>query len=69
MVTIAEQMVGSERLERRVDDIEQVEINPRKAWPNWMGTEMVNIHDDLWSDFLKDSFGLLIRYTEQSKGL
>ena len=52
-----------------MDDIGQVEINPRKTWAKWMGTEMGNIHDDLWSDFLKDSFRLLIRYMEQSKGL
>ena len=56
MVTIAKQLVGLERLERRVVDIEQVEISCRKRWANWMGTEMATIHGDLWSDILKDSF-------------
>ena len=62
-------MVGSEMLEIRVDDIVQVKINPQKTWAKWMGTEMADIHDDLWSDFLKDSFRLLIRYAEPSSSL
>ena len=69
MATLAEQMVGSERLERRLDDIVQVEIKPWKACANWMGTEMTNIHDDLWSAFLKDSFRMLMNAQERSKGL
>ena len=62
MATIAEKMVGSERLESRVDDFLQVESNPQTAWAHWMGTEMTTIHDDLLSAFFKDSFQLLMNY-------
>ena len=40
-------MKGTERLERRVDDLLQVDNNPRTAWAYWMGIEMTTIHDNL----------------------
>ena len=48
MATVAEQRLGSERLERRVDNIVQVEVTTQKVWVKWIGTEMTEIHDDLW---------------------
>ena len=47
MATIAEKIEGSERLERRVDELIQVESKSQTAWAHWMGTEMNTIHDDL----------------------
>ena len=69
MSTIEEKMEGTERLERRVDDLLQVESNPWTVWAHWMWTEMITIHDDLWRDYLKESFQLLMRYHEQSNSL
>ena len=44
-------MEGTERLERRVDDLRQVESTPWTEWAHWMGTEITTINDDLWGDY------------------
>ena len=61
MDTLAKKMERTERLERRVDDLLQVESNTRTVWAHWMGKEMTTIHEDLL-DYLKESFQLLKRY-------
>ena len=37
MTTIAGKIKGSDRLERRVEQLMEVETNPRTAWAHWMG--------------------------------
>ena len=68
MATINKKIEGSERLERRVDELIQVESNPRTVWAHGMGTEM-NTMTTSGVLFLKDTFQLLVKYKEKSKVL
>ena len=69
MATIAEKMEGSDRLQRRVEQLMEVETNPWTTWSHWMGAAMKDIHDDLSPSFLRETFELFMRYRGQSKDL
>ena len=59
MATINKKIEGSERVERRVDELIHVESNPRTVWAHWMWTEM-NTMTTYGVLFLKDTFHLLV---------
>ena len=69
MATIAEKIEWSEKLERRVDQLMEVETNLRTAWAHWMGTEMKYIHDNLCPSFLKETFKMMVTYKDTSEDL
>lgn len=69
IATIAESMSGTQRLQEQVDEVLKGGNNPRSAWTHWMATELMDLHEDLWLNFQKESFQLVMRYREQNKAL
>ena len=69
MATIAEKIEGSDRLERRVNELIQMESNPQTAWAPLDGDRMNTIHGDLWPAFLKNTFQMLVTYKDKSEVL
>uniref|UniRef100_UPI00358FF78B uncharacterized protein isoform X1 n=1 Tax=Myxine glutinosa TaxID=7769 RepID=UPI00358FF78B len=42
---------------------------PRVAWGRWITTLLLSIHESIWSDFMRDSINLMIRYSDASQRL
>uniref|UniRef100_UPI00358E1E0C uncharacterized protein n=1 Tax=Myxine glutinosa TaxID=7769 RepID=UPI00358E1E0C len=42
---------------------------PRVAWGRWITTLLPSIHESIWSDFMRDSINLMIRYSDASQRL
>lgn len=41
--------------------------NPRAAWTQWLGAELMVLSEDLWRRFQRESFELVMRFKEQNQ--
>lgn len=41
--------------------------SPRTAWANWLSAEVMELPDELWRKFQRESFELVMRYKEQQQ--
>ena len=41
--------------------------NPRAAWTQWLGAELMELSEDLWRRFQRESFELVMRFKEQNQ--
>ena len=65
IVTIAERMASTQRLQENLEEVMKDANSPRTAWAHWIGTEIQDFPDDLWLGFQQESFNLLMRYKDQ----
>lgn len=64
ILTLVERASGTKRLQAQVDEALTANNNPRTAWANWMGTELQELPDHMWTLFQKESFALVMRFKE-----
>lgn len=41
--------------------------SPRTAWANWLSAEVMELPEELWRKFQRESFELVMRYKEQQQ--
>ena len=66
LAQLNERVTETKKLQNRIDELVQSADNPRTAWANWMGTMFPLIHDDLWEQYLRQSFDSLLWYYSES---
>ena len=50
--------------QEQVDEAVTASSNPRKAWANWIGTELQDLPQHQWTLYQKESFALVMKYKE-----